>query len=168
MKVIFANSGKVPKKPHEINFEPDNLRIHELAVSILLSNNKEEIILKEPKYEYLVSGGGGGALYYRKGTWDYWVLIANWCFYGLYIFVRYRKPLWLRPMYEILFKRMNFLTVEFFDNSIQLLTTEGTFLKSRRFSLTPKGALEKVMKRLFNWSEEETQKGKEKIKYHWP
>lgn len=153
-------------KIYEIDFGHNIQAMHEWAVSVLLSDSKEELIFKAPNYEYCVKGGGGGHLYYKKTSWNYWILIANWCFYGVYIVVRYRKPLWLRPMYKILFKNMNFVSVEFYNNSIELFAPDGTVLRSRRFRFAQPNALEHVMKEKFQFSEKEIADLKVKIK--WP
>jgi hypothetical protein len=128
--------------------------IHEFAPSILLSEQSSEFMLSQGKYAYRVRGGGDGHLYYKKRASDNWILIANWCFYGLYIAVRYRKSLWLRSMYQSLFAKMNFVSVTFFDYSIELVGTEGEILRSRRFRLSPPFALTKVMTEKFGYSEE--------------
>jgi len=128
--------------------------IHELAACILFSKWSSEFALNRDKYAYRVRGGGGGYLYYRKTGSDSWTLIAKWCFYGLYIVVYYRKAIWLRPMYRSLFAKMNFVSVNFFEHSIELVGAEGEILRSRRFRLTPPSALTKVMAREFGYSEE--------------
>jgi hypothetical protein len=128
--------------------------VHELAAAILLSEQSSEFTLNQGKYTYRVRGGSDGHLYYKKGTSDNWILIANWCFYGLYIVVRYRKPIWLKPMYQSLFSKMNFVSVTFFDHSIELVGIQGEILRSRRFRLSPPFALSKVMTEKFGYSEE--------------
>jgi len=137
--------------------------IHELASAILLSEQSSEFTLNHGKYAYRVRGGNDGHLYYKKGTSDNWILIANWCFYGLYIVVRYRKPAWLRPMYQSLFAKMNFVSVTFFDHSIELVGTEGEILKGRRFRLSPPFALTKVMSEKFGYSEEKIEALRSKL-----
>jgi hypothetical protein len=127
--------------------------IHELAPSILLSEQDSEFTLTQGEYAYRVRGGKDGYLYYKKGVRDDWILIANWCFYGLYIVVRYRKSLRLRPMYRSLFRKMNFVSAAFSDHSIELVGTEGEILRSRRFRLSPPSALSKVMTERFGYSE---------------
>ena len=136
-----------------LNFAFSDNSIHKLATAILLSKETTEVVLTEEEYSYKVKGGGGGYLYYRKGSRK-WVLIADWCFYGLYIVIRYRKPLWLRPMYQSLFASMNFGSVAFGDNSIEAVGTEGEVLRSRRFRLSPPYALEEVMAEKFGYSKE--------------
>lgn len=136
--------------------------IYEIATAILLSKEDAEIVLEEGDYFYKVKGGEGGHLFYRKGNRD-WVLIANWCFYGLYIVVRYRKPLWLRPMYQSLFAQMNFVSVTFHDHSIELVDTSGEILRSRRFRLSPPKALEKVMADKFGYSPQKVEDLKVKV-----
>lgn len=128
--------------------------IHELAPSILLSEQSSEFMLSQGKYVYRVRGRKDGYLYYKKRASDNGILIANWCFYGLYIVVRYRKSLWLRSMYQSLFAKMNFVSVTFFDHSIELVGTEGEILRGRRFRLSPPSALSKVMTEKFGYSEE--------------
>ena len=144
------------------NFDLDNESIHELSAAILLSKEDAEIVLGEGDYFYKVKGGEGGHLFYRKGNRD-WVLIANWCFYGLYIVVRYRKALWLRPMYRILFTQMNFVSVTFYDYSVELVDTSGEILRSRRFRLSPPQALEEVMADKFGYSPQKVEDLKVKV-----
>ena len=137
--------------------------IHELAPSILLSEQSSEFTLNHGKHAYRVRGGSDGYLYYKKGASDNWILIANWCFYGLYIVVRYRKPLWLKPMYQSLFAKMNFVSISFFDHSIELVGTEGEILKGRRFRLSPLFALNKVMTEKFDYTQEKVEELKAKL-----
>ncbi len=134
-------------------FDISNESIHKFAVALLLSRYDSELILTQGDFSYRVKGGQDGHLYYKKGNSDNWILIANWCFYGLYIVVRYRKPIWLRPMYRSLFARMNFTSVTFEDYSIELSGSDGT-LRSRRFRLSPPPAFDKVMLEQFGFSEE--------------
>jgi hypothetical protein len=136
--------------------------IHELARAILLSKEDGEIVLGDGQYFYKVKGGESGHLFYRKGNRD-WVLIANWCFYGLYIVVRYRKAVWLRPMYRSLFAQMNFISVTFYDHSIELVDTDGKKLRSRRFRLSPPKALEEVMADKFGYSPQKVEDIKAKV-----
>ena len=136
------------------NFDIFDDGIHELAPATLLSEQSSEFTLNQGKYVYRVKGGKDGYLYYKKRASDNWILIANWCFYGLYIVIRYRKSLWLRSMYRSLFRKMNFVSVTFFDHSIELVGTEGEILRSRRFRLSPPFALTKVMTEKFGYSEE--------------
>ncbi|MGA2670329.1 MAG: hypothetical protein ABSF21_02780 [Dehalococcoidia bacterium] len=131
--------------------------IHELASAILLSDRSPEFMLTQDKYAYRVRGGSDGHLYHRKGASDNWILIANWCFYGLYIVVRYRKPVWLEPMYQSLFAKMNFVSVTFFDRSIELIGTEGEILRGRKFRLSPPSALSKVMTEKFGYTQEKVE-----------
>jgi len=128
--------------------------IHKFASTVLLGRYDSEFILTQGNFAYRVKGGDGGYLYYKKGDSSNWVLIANWCFYGLYIVVRYRKPVWLRPMYRSLFAKMNFVSVAFDDYSIELVDSEGQTLRSRRFRLSPPSAFNKVMSENFGFSEE--------------
>lgn len=136
---------------------------HDLAATIVLSERDTESIITRDEYAYRVRGGKDGYLCYRKRASDNWVLTANWCFYGLYIVVRYRKPVWLRPMYRRLFARMNFVSVTFFDHSIELVGTEGETLRSRRFRLSPPVALDKVMTEKFGYTREKADELKAKL-----
>jgi len=145
------------------NFDISDDAIHELAPSILLSEHSSEFTLNQGKYAYRVKGGKDGHLYYKKRASDNWILIANWCFYGLYIVVRYRKPVWLRPMYRSLFAKMNFVSVTFFNHSIELVSTEGEILRSRRFRLSPPFALTEVMTEKFGYSEEKIEALRSKL-----
>jgi hypothetical protein len=137
--------------------------VHELASAILLSERSSEFTLSQGRYVYRVRGGKDGYLYCKKRVSDDWILIANWCFYGLYIVVRFRKPVWLRPMYRSLFAKMNFVSVNFFDHSIELVGTEREILRSRRFRLSPPSALTKVMAREFGYSEEKIETLRSKL-----
>ncbi len=136
------------------DFDSSDNSIHELAPAILLSQEDSEFMLTQGKYAYWVKGGESGYLYYKKGASQDWVLTANWCFYGLYIVIRYRKPLWLRPMYQSLFRQMNFVSITFSDHSIEVIGTDGEILRSRRFRLSPPSALTKVMTEKFGYSQE--------------
>jgi len=131
--------------------------IHELASAILLGDRSSEFMLTQGKYAYQVRGESDGHLYYRKGASDNWILIANWCFCGLYIVVRYRKPVWLKPMYQSLFAKMNFVSVTFFDHSFELVGTEGEILRGRKFRLSPPSALSKVMTEKFGYTQEKVE-----------
>jgi len=133
------------------DFDFLNQTIHELTASILLSKDDSEIVLGDGQYFYKVKGGESGHLFYRKGNRE-WVLIANWCFFGLYIVVRYRKALWIRPMYRRLFAQMNFVSATFHDYSIELVGISGETLKSRRFRLSPPQALAEVISDKFGYS----------------
>ena len=145
-------------------FEFSDETIHELAVVILLSKEDAEIVLAQGEYLYKVKGGEDGYLYYRKGNRG-WILIANWCFYGLYIVVRYRKPIWLRPLYRSLFKQMNFTLVTFLDHSIELVGTDGEILRGRRLRLSPPSAFREVMTSKFGYTEEEAEALKVKLDF---
>jgi len=136
--------------------------IHEIATAILLSKEDTEIVLGDGQYFYKVKGGESGHLFYRKGNRD-WFLIANWCFFGLYIVVRYRKAFWLRPMYRRLFAQMNFGSVTFHDYSIELVGTSGETLRSRRFRLSPPQALEEVMADKFGYSPQKVEDFKAEV-----
>ena len=102
------------------NFDVSDEAIHKFAATLLLSRYDAECILTQGNYTYRVKGGTDGHLYYKKGETGEWILIANWCVYRLYIVVRYRKVIWLRPMYRSLFTRMNFTSITFNDYSIEL------------------------------------------------
>ena len=155
----------MPDKAIIENYNFDNFddAIHEVAPTILLSEQTSEFTLSHGKYAYRVGGGKDGYLYYKKRACDNWILIANWCFYGLYIVVRYRKPVLLRPMYRSLFAKMNFVSVTFFDHSIELVSTEGEILRSRRFRLSPPFALTEVMTEKFGYSEEKIEALRSKL-----
>ena len=140
--------------------------IHKLASTVLLSRYDSELILTQGKYAYQVKGGDDGYLQYKKGHDGNWVLIANWCFYGLYIVVRYRKPVWLRPMYENLFTKMNFVSTIFDEYSIEIVGTDGQILRSRRFRLSPPSAFNKVMSEKFGYPEEQIQLLKTKVGFN--
>lgn len=146
------------------DFEFSEETIHELAATILLGKEDAEIVLGQGEYAYKVKGGQDGHLYYRKGNRD-WVLTANWCFYGLYIVVRYRRPLWLRPMYQSLFKQMNFTSVTFDDSGIELVGTDGEILRGRRLRLSPSAAFREVMTSRFGYTEEEAEALKVKLSF---
>lgn len=131
--------------------------IHKFAATYLLSRYDSELILTQGNFSYQVSGGNGGYLRYKKGNSDKWVLIADWCFYGLYIVVRYRKATWLKPMYKFLFSKMNFASIIFDEYSIELVGSDGQILRSRRFRLSPPSAFDKVMSEQFNFPEDKIQ-----------
>ena len=139
------------------NFDISDETIHRFAVAHLLSRYDSELILTQGNYAYQVRGGNSGYLHYKKGNSEKWVLIADWCFYGLYIVVRYRKSIWLRPMYRSLFAKMNFVSTTFDDYSIEIVGTDGQMLRSRRFRLSPPSAFEKVMLEQFGFSQEQIQ-----------
>ncbi|MFC2060488.1 hypothetical protein ACFLTZ_05305 [Chloroflexota bacterium] len=150
-------------KTFVINYETSDEAIQRFAVAYLLSKYDSELILTQGKYAYRVKGGNDGHLYYKKGDSDKWILIANWCFYSLYIVVRYRKPAWLRPMYETLFARMNFVATIFNDYSIEIVGTDGQILRSRRFRLSPPSAFNRVMSKNLGFSEEKIRLLKQKL-----
>jgi len=137
------------------SFDISDETIHKFASTILLSRYDSELILTQGNFAYRVKGGDDGYLYYKKGNSDKWVLIANWCFYRLYIVVRYRKPVWLRPMYKSLFARMNFGSIAFQDNNIELVGSNGQALRGRRFRLSPPSAFNKVMSEKFGYPHEQ-------------
>ncbi|MBA7659751.1 hypothetical protein ES703_67743 [subsurface metagenome] len=144
------------------SFDASDETIHELAAAILLSKEDTEIVLAQGEYAYKVKGGEDGYLCYRKGNRE-WILVANWCFYGLYIVVRYRKPTWLRSMYRSLFNQMNFTSVTFSDSSIALVGTDGETMRSRRFRLSPPHSLEEVMSEKFGYSPQKVEDLKLKL-----
>ena len=144
------------------NFYASDESLHELAAAVLLSKEDSEIVLTQGEYSYKAKGGEGGYLCYRKGNHE-WILVANWCFYGLYIVVRYRKPTWLRPMYRSLFNQMNFTSVTFGDSSIELVGTEGEILRGRRLRLCPPHGLEEVMTEKFGYSPQKVEDLKLKL-----
>lgn len=146
------------------NFEFSDETIHELATAILLSKEDSEIVLAQDDYSYKIKGGEDGYLCYRKGKRE-WILIANWCFYGLYIVVRYRKPAWLRPMYRSLFNQMNFTSVTFNNSSMELVGTDGEILRGRRLRLCPPSAFRKVMTSKFGYTQEEAEALKVKLNF---
>ena len=150
------------------NFDISHDAIHELAPAILLSEQSSEFTLSQGKYAYRVKGGKGGYLCYKKSATDSWILIANWCFYGLYIVVRYRKPLWLRPMYRSLFAKMNFDLVSFHDHSIEAAGIDGESLRGRRLRLSPPFAFEEVMVEKFGYSPQKVGELKQKLKLPFP
>lgn len=137
------------------HFEVEEQYIHDYAVSALLSKNDCQVTFTQGNFSYLVMGGDSGHLYYKRTSGDTWILIANWCLYGAYIVVRYRKAAWLRPMYKSLFTRMHFKEVLFDDYSIELLASDGGTLRSRRFRLSPPLAFDRVMSGKFGLSEEQ-------------
>jgi len=145
------------------SFDISDETIHKFASTILLSRYDAESILTQGNFAYRVKGGDNGHLYYTKGDGGKWVLIANWCFYGLYIVVRYRKPIWLRPMYKNLFARMNFVSTTFEDYSIELVGIDRQTLRSRRFRLSPPSAFNRVMSEKFGYPEEQIQLLKTKV-----
>jgi len=146
-----------------LNFDISDNTVHELASAILLSRYDSEFVLTQGNYAYKVRGGDDGYLYYKKGNSDKWVLIVNWCFYGLYIVVRNRKPVWLRPMYKNLFARMNFISITFQDDSFELVGSDGRILRGKRFHLSHPSAFNEVMVRKFSYSREESESLKVKI-----
>ena len=151
-------------KTFTINYNSDisNDAIHKFVAIYLLSRYDSELILTQGNFSYKVKGGKGGHLYYRRGNSNDWILIANWCFYGLYIVVRYRKTKWLRPMYRSLFAKMNFNSVIFDDYSIEISGSDGV-LRSRRFRLSPPSAFDRVMLDEFGFSEEQIQRLKKEV-----
>jgi hypothetical protein len=143
--------------PVSFGFHISDELVHKLAASFLLSKYDSELIFDQGNFAYRVKGGKGGHLYYKKRNSDKWVLIANWCMYGLYIVVRYRKPVWLRPMYKSLFAKMNFISIDFQDYSIKLVGSDGQTLRSRRFRLSSPSAFNRVMSEKFGYTEEQVQ-----------
>jgi hypothetical protein len=163
MSLCVEPGNNILHQATKINFLNDSINIHNIAAGILLSNNKNEVLLTNSSYHYLVNGGGGGCLYYKKSNWSSWVLIANWCFYGLYIIIRYRKPIWLRNLYIDLFTKMNFISISFLENSIELIAEDGAKIKSRRFNLMPPRAIDNIMKDKFNFSDQDIEDLKKKL-----
>ena len=153
--IWLSSWGRVMTSSYNFNISDE--AIHRFASTVLLSRYDSEFILTQGNYAYKVKGGDDGCLCYKKGNSDKWVLIANWCFYGLYIVVRYRKPTWLRPMYKSLFTKMNFVSIAFQDYSIGLVDSEGQTLRSRRFRLSPPSAFDEVMTEKFGYSQEQIQ-----------
>ena len=145
------------------NFDVSDKAIHKLAVVLLLSRHDSGYILAQGNYAYQVKGGDDGYLRYKKGDSGNWVLIANWCFYGLYIVVRYRKPIWLRPMYKSLFTKMNFVSITFQDYCIELVGSDEQRLRSAKFRLSRPSAFDEVMTGKFGYSEEEIRLLKAKV-----
>ena len=145
------------------NFDVSDEAIHKFATTLLLSRYDAECVLTQGNYTYRVKGGTDGHLYYKKGETGEWILIANWCVYRLYIVVRYRKAIWLRPMYRSLFTRMNFTSITFNDYSIELASSDGQILRSRRFRLSPPLAFDKVMSENFGFCEEKIQLLKQEL-----
>jgi len=140
------------------NFDLSDNAIHKIAATILLSSYDTEFILTQGNYAYRVKGRrDDGHLYYRRKPDSDWVLIANWCFYGAYIVIRYRKPIWLRPMYQSLFAKMHFISVVFDDYAIELVGSDGEILRSRRLRLSPPSALREVLSEKFGYSEEKAE-----------
>ncbi len=137
-------------------FFPDgDLSIHRTAVDLLLGMDEETHELTLGEFGYLAKGGKGGSLSYRRGRDGRWVLIANWFFYDAFIAVRYRKALWLRPLYDYLFARMNYRILAFDTYSIRLLGSEGELLKGRLFRLSPPGTLRTVLADRFSFQPEQ-------------
>jgi hypothetical protein len=136
-------------------FSEEDQSIHRIAVASILGPDKSERELRQGRYAYLVKGGSSGYLDYKRPGTDHWVSIANWGFYGSYMAVRYRKPIWLRPMYHYLFSNMNYTITSFDQYSIRLLGTNGEILSSRIFRLSPPGAVMSVLKEKFNFGEEQ-------------
>ena len=139
------------------SFDAPDDTIHKLTATLLLSRYESERILTQGNFTYKVKGGDSGYLYYKKGNSSNWILIAIWCFYGLYIVVHYRKPAWLRPMYKCLFDKMNFVLANFQDYSIELVGSDGQILRGRKFRLSPPSAFDRVMSEKFDFPEEQIQ-----------
>ncbi len=138
-----------------------NDSIHQKAAAILVGDSPAESLLQDGEYSYRVSGSGGGHLFYKKqfknGT-AHWILIANWCFYGAYIVIRYRKRPWLQPMYRALFRTMGFPFISFNQYNIEAVDRAGRTVRSRRFQLTRPGGFKQVFQEKFNFSNEEAEK----------
>jgi len=141
-----------------LEFAEHDKSLHSAAAELLLSKKEHRYILKEGLYSYKIDGGTSGCLYYRKGTRGDWIDIARWGFYGAYLRVLYRKPLWLRPMYESLFTKMNFTSVTFSEHTIGVTDTEGDTIHHKRFRLIPPGAMTKMLVDKFRFTEEHAQR----------
>lgn len=139
-------------------FPEHDKSLHSAAAELLLSKKKCRYILKQGLYSYKIEGGTDGCLYYRKGSSGDWIDIARWGFYGAYLRVLYRKPFWLRPMYESLFTKMNFASVTFGEYSISVTDTEGNTIHHRRFRLIPPGAMTKMLVDRFRFTEEHAER----------
>lgn len=137
----------------QIAFNVGDLRIHDVAVDVLLGSGTKEVELRQGDFAYCVKGGDAGHLQYRKKGIRDWVLVANWCFYGAYVVVRYRKVVWLRPMYEHLFSAMNYTILAFGLHSIELLANDGSILTCRQRSFSPPGALRAVLEKKLGFDE---------------
>ena len=129
-----------------LTFNSGDSSIHQFAAYGLLSKSKEEFVLRQGACTYKLCWGG---LYYKKESYSSWVLIANWCFYDAYILIRYKRAVWLRPLYEALFKRMNFLHISFNKYCIEVLDTNGHFQSSRIFRRSPPGGLQSAMAEVY-------------------
>jgi len=141
-----------------LEFAEHDKSLHSAAAELLLSKKEHRYILKEGLYSYKIDGGTSGCLYYRKGTRGDWIDIARWGFYGAYLRVLYRKPLWLRPMYESLFTKMNFTSVTFSEHTTGVTDTEGDTIHHKRFRLIPPGAMTKMLVDKFRFTEEHAQR----------
>lgn len=146
------------------DFTVSDQAIHKLASAILLSEDDSEFTLTQGKYAYQVKGGTDGSLYYRKLPRKDWILIANWCFYRLYIAIRYRKPVWLRSLYEKLFSEMHFVSVEFGDSTIKLVGTDGEVIRGRKLRLSPPNALREVLAEKFHFTPDKIEKIRAEMK----
>jgi hypothetical protein len=129
----------------ELEFANDDERLHAAAADLVISKKSPRCILKQGPYSYKIEGGTGGSLCYRKGNTGDWIDIARWVFYGASLTVIYRKPSWLRPMYERLFTNMNFASVGFGEHTISVTDIQGETMRHKRFHLIPPGAMTKVL-----------------------
>jgi hypothetical protein len=66
-------------------------------------------------------------------------------------------------MYQSLFAKMNFVSVTFFDHSIELAGTEREILRGRRFRLSHPFAFNKVMTEKFGYTQEKAEELKAKL-----
>ena len=137
-----------------LTFDSDDSSIHQLAAYALLTKPNESIILRQPPYAYELEPG---SLYYKKESYREWVLVANWCLYDAYIKIRYKRAVWLKPFYEALFKRMNFLHISFNKYCIEVLDTNGHFRSSRIFRLSPPGGYEAALAQMYTFAHQSVQ-----------
>jgi hypothetical protein len=138
----------------ELEFADDDRRLHAAAADLVISKKSPGCILKQAPYSYRIEGGTGGSLSYRKGSTGDWIDIARWVFYGASLTVIYRKPSWLRPMYERLFTNMNFASVQFGEHTISVTDTQGKTMRHKRFHLIPPGAMTKVLVDKFHFTQQ--------------
>jgi hypothetical protein len=138
----------------ELEFADDDERLHAAAADLVISKKGPRCILKQGPYSYKIEGGTGGSLCYRKGNTGDWIDVATWVFYGAWLTVIYRKPSWLRPMYERLFTNMNFASVKFGEHTIGVTDTQGRTMRHKRFRLIPPGAMTKVLVDKFHFTQD--------------
>jgi hypothetical protein len=142
----------------ELEFAHDDKRLHAAAADLVISKKSPRCILKQGAYSYKIEAGTGGSLCYRKGSTGDWIDVARWVFYGACLTVIYRKPLWLRPMYERLFANMNFCSVDFGEHTISVTDTQGKTMRHKRFRLIPPGAMTKVLVDKLRFTEERAER----------